>query len=169
MGAMTAASIVLRLARASDAPALAALSRDLIETGLAWRYRPERMARLVGDKACSVLVATHGAQQVGFAVMQFGDERAHLVLLAVQPAQRRRGLGRRMVEWLLASAQAAGMVSVHLELRERNREAQAFYRALGFSETLLVPGYYGAQEAALRMLRVLRAPGGEPPHWLPPA
>lgn len=165
---MTAASIVLRLARADDAPALAALSRDLIEAGLPWRYRPERMARLVADRACSVLVATHGAQLAGFAVMQFGEERAHLVLLAVRPPRRRRGLGRRMVEWLLDSAQAAGMASVHLELRQGNHEALAFYRALGFSETLLVPGYYGAQEAALRMLRVLRAPTLVVPRWMPP-
>ena len=30
------------------------------------------------------------------------------------------------------------------------------YRALGFSETIRVPGYYRGRESALRMIRMLR-------------
>lgn len=155
---MTAASIVLRLARAAEAEALAALSRELIETGLPWRYRPERVARLIGRADVCVLVAASGRRIAGFAAMEFGDERAHLMLLAVRPALQRRGLGRRMVEWLIESAQVAGMASVHLELRQSNEAALAFYRTLGFSATLQVPGYYDGREGALRMLRLLRVP-----------
>jgi [ribosomal protein S18]-alanine N-acetyltransferase len=155
---MTAASIVLRLARPDEAEALAALSRDLIETGLPWRYRPERIARLIGRRDVSVLVAASGRRIAGFAAMEFGDERAHLMLLAVRPPLQRRGLGRRMVEWLIESAQVAGMASVHLELRQANDAARAFYAALGFSATLQVPGYYDGREGALRMLRLLRVP-----------
>ena len=47
-----------------------------------------------------------------------------------------------------------------------------FYRAMSFYETVLVPGYYrsgeGRKEGALRMLRVLRAPGPVPYTWRPP-
>jgi ribosomal protein S18 acetylase RimI-like enzyme len=50
------------------------------------------------------------------------------------------------------------MASVHLELRAGNRSAIDFYRALGFSQTLLVSGYYQGRENALRMIRVLRPP-----------
>jgi ribosomal-protein-alanine N-acetyltransferase len=100
--------------------------------------------------------------------MDFGDERAHLVLLAVQPVQRRRGIGRRMVEWLMDTAVTAGMASVHLELRADNEAARRFYRALGFSETVLMPRYYNGREAAMRMIRMLRAPGPLPQSWRPP-
>ena len=52
------------------------------------------------------------------------------------------------------------MASIHLELRASNDAARRFYRAMGFYETVLVPGYYrsgeGRKEGALRMLRVLR-------------
>jgi len=34
--------------------------------------------------------------------------------------------------------------------------AYTFYRALGFSETIRVPGYYRGRESALRMIRMLR-------------
>jgi hypothetical protein len=50
--------------------------------------------------------------------------------------------------------------------------ARRFYRAMGFYETVLVPGYYrsgeGRKEGALRMLRVLRTPGPVPYTWRPP-
>ena len=39
---------------------------------------------------------------------------------------------------------------------------------MGFSCTVLVPGYYLGKEAALRMLRVLRQPGAIAYPWRPP-
>ena len=113
------------------------------------------------------------ASITGFAIMEFGDERAHLVLLAVRPSHRRLGIGQRLLEWLLESARIAGMASIHLELRASNDAARRFYRAMGFYETVLVPGYYrsgeGRKEGALRMLRVLRAPGPGALHLAPAA
>ncbi len=47
-----------------------------------------------------------------------------------------------------------------MELRARNADALAFYRAIGFEETLRLPGYYSGRETAIRMIRMLRAPEG---------
>ena len=147
----------LRPALALEAQALAEMSRQWIEAGLGWRYTPQRMAALIGHADTVVLVAHDAAQIHGFAVMQFGDEQAHLVLLCVQPAQRQRGIGRRLTEWLLATARVAGIESIGLELRADNAAALAFYRSLGFTETQLVPAYYGGQIPARRMTLRLRA------------
>ncbi len=155
---MEAATIILRLARACDAHALALMSRDLIEAGLDWHYRPDRVRRLIDDPDTVVLVACERECVVGFAIMAFGDEHAHLVLLAVHPTHQRRGIGRRMMRWLLESAMTAGIASVHLELRVSNELARVFYRTLDFTEVILVPGYYCCREAALRMVRAMAAP-----------
>jgi ribosomal protein S18 acetylase RimI-like enzyme len=88
--------------------------------------------------------------------MQFGDERAHLSLLAVQPDYQRQGAGRRMLEWLTESALTAGIASIHLELRETNLAARRFYLGQGFSETLRIPRYYSGSETAVRMRREIR-------------
>lgn len=165
---MSADTIRVRLARVQDAQGIALMSRDLIESGLGWRYDAPRVARGISDPDTVALVACDRRQVVGFAMMQFGEERAHLALLAVRPSHRRRGVARRLVEWLVESAKVAGIATVHLELRERNEPAKRFYRAMGFSETVLVPGYYLGKEAALRMLRVLRRPGTVPFCWRPP-
>jgi len=58
---------------------------------------------------------------------------------------------------------------VHLELRASNEAARRFYRALGFSETITIPRYYGGSEAALRMIRMLRVGAATAPAWQPPA
>lgn len=138
---------------------MAMLSRDLIEAGLHWRYTPQRISALIGDPDTVALVAhdvAHDSTHIqGFAVMQFGDDHAHLVLLCVRPAQQRRGTGRRLIDWLLASARVAGITSVSLELRADNPAALAFYRKLGFAETRQVVGYYDGRIAARRMVLAL--------------
>jgi ribosomal protein S18 acetylase RimI-like enzyme len=158
---MAALDIELGLANDGDAQHLAVLARDLIETGLGWEYRPHRIAALINERETVTLVARGRARPLGFAIMRFGDERAHLILLAVLSAHQRRGAGRRLVEWLVQSAVVAGMSSIHVELRAGNAPALAFYRSLGFTETFRVPGYYRGRETALRMIRMLRAPAAD--------
>ncbi len=123
------------------------------------------------------LAEPRDAQAIGMMSRDFveaglGWKYDHLVLLAVRPSHRRLGIGQRLLEWMLESARCAGMASIHLELRAGNDAARRFYRAMGFYETVLVPGYYrsgeGRKEGALRMLRVLRAPGPVPYTWRPP-
>jgi len=82
-----------------DAHAIAEMSRDHIETGLGWRYDAARVLRAMRRHETCVLAARRRPGAVresspfgrdmpplaGFAIMDFGDERAHLVLLAVHP------------------------------------------------------------------------------------
>ncbi|MEW5890754.1 MAG: GNAT family N-acetyltransferase [Pseudomonadota bacterium] len=160
-------TVTLRLARTQDAPAIAVMSRDLIEAGLGWQYQPRRICRLIEDPDTSVLLACDRGGPAGFAIMTFGDERAHLVLFAVRATRRRQGIGRRMMEWLVASALTAGIASIHLELRADNRAARVFYRAMGFAEAGVLPGYYQGREAAVCMVRMLRKAGPLPLDWRP--
>jgi ribosomal-protein-alanine N-acetyltransferase len=164
---MTAHAITVRLAGQRDAQAIALMSRDLVESGLGWKYDAARILKAIRNADTLTPVACDRGRIAGFAIMEFGDERAHLVLLAVRPSQRRMGIGRRLVEWLVESARTAGIASLHLELRAGNEAARGFYRAIGFDETIVVPGYYRGREAALRMIRVLRAAGPVPYTWRP--
>ncbi len=139
---------------------MAEMSRALIETGLRWRYTPSRLEALIRDPDTVVLVACDAWHIHGFAVMQFGDEQAHLTLLCVQPDRQRRGIARQLNDWLVASARVAGIQSIGLELRADNEAALAFYRQAGFVETETVPGYYGGRLDARRMVLRLRAEPG---------
>jgi ribosomal protein S18 acetylase RimI-like enzyme len=145
------------LARTTDALAIAELSRDAIEYGLAWRWTARRVMHSIHDPETNVVVARHGFGVAGFAIMQYGQEQSHLALLAVRPARRRHGLGSALLDWLEVSAQVAGCTQVRLEVRITNPGAMAFYRRHGFEEAGLAAGYYEGVEDAVRMLKRLSA------------
>jgi len=158
--------ITVRLATLADAAEIAGLSRELIETGLGWSWTQARVARNIASAATTTLVACHGERLIGFAIMYFGDEHAHLNLLAVRPKHQRSGVGRYLVEWLEEAALTAGIGAIRLELRASNRGARRFYARLGFTEIGRVPEYYGGVETAVRMARdIRRANAGPVPDW----
>ena len=144
------------LARPADAARIAAMSRDLIEAGLEWRWRSERVLRQILNPEVNVLTARTRHLLAGFAIMHYHSEDAHLLLLAVNPSYRRQGIGRGMVEWLEKSARVAGIARVQLEVRARNNASRAFYQSLGYRETHIMPNYYYGRETAVRMQHDLR-------------
>lgn len=77
----------------------------------------------------------------------------HLVLHAVTPLMRRRGLGRQLLQWQIDAALVAGIVRATLEVRTTNTDAQAFYESLSFEQYRLVPCYYSNREDAICMQR----------------
>jgi ribosomal-protein-alanine acetyltransferase len=145
----------LSLARSADAREIAEMSRDLVERGLAWSWTPARVKRSIEGRESSVVVARRERRIAAFAIMHFGDDVAHLNLLAVAAEQRRQGLGRRLMDWLTATAVEAGVFRINLEVRADNNAARLFYNSLGFEALNLVQGYYQGRESALRMTRQL--------------
>jgi ribosomal-protein-alanine N-acetyltransferase len=152
---MTISELSLRLARPAEATAIATLSRDLIEYGLLWRWTSMRVEASIRAANVNVLVARVHEKIAGFGIMRYGDDDAHLDLLAVAPLYRRLGVGRQLVEWLEKCAVVAGIFNVALEVRAGNEGAQLFYQRMGYRELAHLPGYYQGIEAALRMGRDL--------------
>jgi ribosomal-protein-alanine N-acetyltransferase len=152
---MTSSELSLRLARPADAAAIASLSRDSIEYGLQWRWTPARVAASIRAPNVNVLVAWIHSNIAGFAIMRYGEDIAHLDLLAVAPPYRRAGVARQLLEWLEKCAVVAGIFNVTLEVRAGNEGAQLFYKRMGYRTLLQLPGYYQGVEAALRMGRDL--------------
>jgi len=146
---------LLSLARSSDALEIAEMSRDLIEYGLAWSWTPARVLRSISGRDSSVVVARRRPRIAAFAIMHFGDQTAHLNLLAVGTRHRRQGLGRQLMEWLTVTALEAGIFRIDLELRAQNQAAREFYERMGFGALNVIPGYYQGREGALRMTRRL--------------
>lgn len=159
-------------ARRTDLARIAALSRDAIEAGLVPAWTESRLGRMLRHPETMVLVARGkvvapglaaapdaASQFAGFGIMVYGDTRAHLNLLGVDPQFQRRGVGRRILRWLERSALEAGTFDITLEVRAVNHAAQAFYLALGYEPTGRIERYYQGVEDAIRMRRDLRVPG----------
>lgn len=145
----------IHLAVPDDAVAIAALSRRTIEQGLEWRWTPRRVLDCMAHADTNVVVARRGDDLLGFAVMRYGDEDAHLLLLATQPRCRRQGVGSALLAWLEATARVAGITTLRLEARSANAGARAFYRRHGFNEIGRRAEYYQGVEDAVRFRKVL--------------
>ncbi|MDB5773843.1 MAG: hypothetical protein JWM42_4217 [Burkholderia sp.] len=145
----------IKLAVMADAAAISELSRDAIEHGLSWSYTPRRVAKSIVDRATNVAVVHLRETLVGFAIMTYGDEEAHVILLAVHPAHRRKGVGSALLTWLEETARVAGIDLIKLEARARNAGAVAFYRTHGFKDLGLRKGYYQGVEDARSMAKDL--------------
>lgn len=145
--------------RSSEVAVVARMSRDLIERGLGWTWGPARIARCVASADYTVIVARFDAKIAGFAIMQFGQDTAHLVLFAVAPEFRRRGVARALFAWLERAALYAGVRVITLEVRRSAAPARGLYRALGFEPVEVKVRYYQGREDALRMaLRIAPEP-----------
>ena len=109
-----------------------------------------RVAASIRASDVNVLVACNHDNIAGFAIMRYGDDDAHLDLLAVAPPYRRAGVGRQLLEWLEKCAVVAGIFNVALEVRAENEGAQLFYKRMGYRTLVQLPGYYQGIEAAIR-------------------
>ncbi len=63
-------------------------------------------------------------------------ERAEITDLGVRPALRRRGVARRLVEAAMAWVRDRGVERVEIQVASGNREGQAFWRAMGYTDLM---------------------------------
>ncbi len=121
-------------AREEDLPALEAVAKECglqvdFAVELARPYALLRVARLRGE-LCAFALAWRAADEL------------HLTDLGVLTAERRRGLGRLLLESLCAEGQRSGARVMLLEVRESNAPAIALYEGLGFTELYRRARYY---------------------------
>jgi [ribosomal protein S18]-alanine N-acetyltransferase len=149
----------IRLASLSDTATIAQMSREYIEQGLGWSWNEARVEAAVRSPSTNVAVMPppDGGALAGFAIMQYGDDKAHLALLAVRPDLRQRGLATALLAWLERSADTAGIGRVTVEARSDNPVAVAFYEACGYVQLVRVAGYYRGVLDAVRMEKNLWA------------
>ncbi len=72
-----------------------------------------------------------------------------LLRIAVDPARRGQGLGRRLLEGAQRELKAQGIRELNLEVRAGNAAARALYSACGWSEVGRRARYYGDGEDAV--------------------
>ena len=79
---------------------------------------------------------------LGFLVARHVVAEWELENIAVAPSARRTGVGKCLIEALIARAQQDNSESVHLEVRESNIPARRLYGSVGFTEAGRRKSYY---------------------------
>ncbi|MFM8408959.1 MAG: N-acetyltransferase family protein [Alphaproteobacteria bacterium] len=152
---MSAPALAIREARLGDPVDAAAVVRLVdgyaSESAHGGRPLPDDVRRalvpgLAAHPTSLVLLAWRGDEPVGVAVCFRGfstwSARPLLNLhdLAVSPAHRRAGVGRRLLAAVEERARELGCCRITLEVRGDNRVAQGLYRSVGFVGGAGAPG-----------------------------
>lgn len=117
------------------------------EFGEAWNRRQVGDALVMGNCRYG-LIAPDGSQDLesasdsaGFFMARSILDEEELLLFAIAPEYRRKGLGHKLLELFIAQARANGMARIFLEMR-RDNPAGFLYAAHGFREIGVRPAYY---------------------------
>jgi ribosomal-protein-alanine acetyltransferase len=151
----------LRAATPADVDAIMVLETRLFDTD-AWST--EMMARDVADPACFYLVAfSVDAPDVVAAYAGLlaprGAREGDIQTIGVTESARGQGLGRTLMQALMAEALERGAREIFLEVRADNPVAQRLYQRLGFDELGIRKGYYQPDNVdAIVMRRDLTQP-----------
>lgn len=87
-------------------------------------------------------VMREGPRVVGYLCLWEVSDELHITNLAVDPADRRRGIARALLGSVLDQARGRGLRVVVLEVRPSNREARRLYESFGFHVIGHRQGYY---------------------------
>lgn len=88
-----------------------------------------------------------GAAVLGFSLARIIGDESELLLLAVAPEHRRRGVGARLLRDFIVRSLAAGVEHMHLEVRDGN-PAIAMYEASGFAPVGRRKAYYRGKDGS---------------------
>ena len=134
----------IRPATTADIPSIMLLERQCATAGH-WTEEQYRQAFQRDGATRLVLIAQHEDSEpspAGFLVAQHLAPEWELENMAVAPTAHRKGLGKRLLDALLAAAKKTNSTSVFLEVRESNAAARTLYEKSGFAQSGRRKSYY---------------------------
>jgi len=92
-------------------------------------------------------VVRNQGELAGFCVAMMAPDDLHVLVIAVNPNNRRQGLGSLMLDAVRQLAMQSALSRVLLEVRPSNEKALSFYHQRGFERIGVRKGYYPAGKA----------------------
>jgi ribosomal-protein-alanine N-acetyltransferase len=138
---MATRQILLRTGDARDIAAVDALMVAAFDPRFGEAWTRSQCMGVLAMPGVRLTLALVDDTPAGFAMIRSVMDEAELLLLAVDPAFRRRGIAGALLRAVIAEAQASGIADLHLEVRAGN-EAVMLYTAQGFAKVGERRGYY---------------------------
>jgi len=129
----------------ADLPAVMTVMEAAFEPRFGEAWTASQCAGLLPMMGVWLTVARDNGDTVGFSLARLVAGEAELLLLAVRPDIRRRGVGKSLLHHFLTTASAKGAERLHLEVRDGN-DAVNLYSASGFTVVGRRRGYYNGRD-----------------------
>ena len=130
---MSTAAIDLREGDIRDLDRIERIMADAFDPRWGEAWTRSQVIGILAVPGVWLTVAELGGRAVGFAMTRGVLDEAELLLLAVVPEARRRGVGAALVRGVVADCAARKISTVHLEVRAGN-DAIKLYSNSGFSK-----------------------------------
>jgi ribosomal-protein-alanine N-acetyltransferase len=105
------------------------------------------------QRNCIGMVAEYDHEIVGFMIYELHKSRLHILNFAVDCEFRRRSVGSQMVLRLVDKLSQQRRSEILLEVRERNLDAQLFFRNQSFKAIQVLRAHYDDTEEDAYLLR----------------
>ena len=132
----------LTLGGSTDLDAVTSVMNSAFDDRFGEAWTRSQCAGILPMPGVKLVLARDGEGELtGFSLFRTVSDEAELLLLAVAPEHRRRGIGQMLLEHFIERARDSGASRVHLEVREGN-PAVVMYRQAGFTMAGRRPKYY---------------------------
>jgi ribosomal-protein-alanine N-acetyltransferase len=139
----------LATARVGDLAAVMRVMDAAFDSAFGEAWSSAQLLTLFALPSARVCVAWEGAQPCGFSAARIAGPESELLLLAVDPRFRGRGIGALLMDDWQAWATEQGAEEYFLEMRADN-DAVHLYERVGFSECGHRPAYYRGNDGVVR-------------------
>jgi ribosomal protein S18 acetylase RimI-like enzyme len=152
---------MIRPADEADIPALVRIENRCFRTD---RLSPKRFQYMIARANGATLVDVDRRGTVrGYALVLFsrGTPLARLYSIAVDPAHRRQGIGKTLLDAVEQAARKSHAAYMRLEVRAADKRTQSLYYRAGYRRFGFHADYYEDHADAIRMQKAI-APGPAP-------
>jgi ribosomal-protein-alanine N-acetyltransferase len=130
---MSTAAIDLREGDVRDLDRVDRIMADAFDARWGEAWTRNQVIGILAVPGVWLTIAELNGQAVGFALTRGVLDEAELLLLAVMPEARRRGVGAALLRAVMADCATRKISSIHLEVRAGN-DAIKLYSSSGFSK-----------------------------------
>jgi len=145
--------MTIRKCRYEDILSIAELEKVCFK-GEGWSYGA--IASSFENSAYSMFVAEEDGEVIGYGCISVACESCDLENVVVAEEYRRSGVGRRILNALIAEAAKRGAENIFLEVRVSNAPAMRLYLSCGFVGLYARSRYYSDGEDCLVMKKSLQ-------------
>ena len=140
--------ILIRLMQESDLPAILTIERESFpnpwsEQSFLCELRSKTNFSKFFVAECS------GGSIAGYAGVWFFYGEGHVANIAIKKDFRAKGIGKSLLNYIIAFAREKGAQKMFLEVAAKNLTARRLYKSFGFKEDGIRRNYYPGDDAML--------------------
>ncbi|MFW6041142.1 MAG: ribosomal protein S18-alanine N-acetyltransferase [Thermoplasmatota archaeon] len=126
----------------------------IAELSLQEQYSHDLFILIQESKNTVFYVADLHNTVVGYITGILSEKDARVLMLAVHPFYRRRGIGSELMDSFTNTCLSKGVRRITLEVRPSNKVAIEFYKKRGFHPIDIIKDFYTNGEEGIKMMKI---------------